>query len=278
MKLKTLHQWLETTLESQTPSWKSEARLLLCHFLDMAPIDLLMEKEKVLADDLIDQIRQAASRRISGEPLQYILGVQYFMNLPFIVNRNVLIPRPETEVLVEWIASKVKAGDRVLDIGTGSGAIAVSLAFTNRTLSITATDISKDALDVALENAKENGVESQVRFLQGDLFEPVKHERFNIIVSNPPYIPEGDAGDLMVEVTGHEPHQALFAGEDGLDLYRRIIPQAMDFLEHEGVLVFEAGHDQSEAIMDMFREFGYEDIGVFEDLCEVPRFIYGKKA
>lgn len=278
MKLKTLQRWLEETLEPQTASWKAEARILLCHLLDMAPIDLLMEKERELHEDVITQIKQAAFRRITGEPLQYILGVQYFMNLPFSVNKSVLIPRPETEVLVEWISSRVKDGDKVLDIGTGSGAIAVSLASMNPTLEIIATDISFDALCVAKENAKTNAVDGQIRFLQGDLFKPIGDIKFNLIVSNPPYIPEGDAAGMMIEVTGHEPHQALFAGKDGLDIYRRMIPDALAFLEVGGLLVFEAGHDQAEAIMNLFHDSGYVDVGCFKDLCEVPRFIYGKKA
>lgn len=277
--------WLEQALESITPSYKAEAKLVMTSVLNCSPLDLLIEKEKRLSEAEWARIQQIADRRSFHEPLQYILGEQGFMGHLFAVSPDVLIPRPETETLVEWVIARLeerieKAGSdrmvRVLDIGTGSGAIAVSIARAVSKAEVVGVDISEAAVKTAEYNARKNGITERVTFGVSDLFSAVSKEmRFDIIVSNPPYIPETDRETLQREVRLFEPEMALFGGEDGLDFYRKIIPDARAYLVPGGILVFEAGYNQMPEIEAMFAAFGYGGIGHFEDLCGIPRFIYG---
>jgi release factor glutamine methyltransferase len=255
-------------------------------------------------------------RRLRGEPIQYITGACEFYGLPFRVTPAVLIPRPETEHLVEkalavamnfrapsirrslpdgwesdpapisnnmgapsirrtlpdgWEATKAESPVRILDIGTGSGAIAVALAYALPQAHITAVDLSPATLDVARANAEQNGVASRIRFLEGDLLAPVEGERFDLIVSNPPYVPEADRASLAVEVREHEPPLALFAGEEGLAIYRRLIPAAAGALVPGGFLVLEIGYGQSDAVRDLLAFSGFHDIVLAADLQGIPR-------
>lgn len=202
------------------------------------------------------------------------------MGLDFSVDDTVLIPRPETEVLVEWVLGRIQSikNPKVLDVGTGSGAIAISIARLNTWTDVYASDISSPALEKAKHNAVLNHVSGKIHFIESNLFVDVTEKDFDLIVSNPPYIPAVDINGMQKEVALYEPHLALFGGEDGLDFYKRIIPEALSFLKDGGTLVFEAGHDQAEAIEAMLVSAGYEDVNHFSDLCGVPRFIYGKKA
>ncbi|MDN5351658.1 MAG: release factor glutamine methyltransferase [Clostridiales bacterium] len=277
--------WLEQALESITPSYKAEAKLVMTSVLNCSPLDLLIEKEKRLSEAEWARIQQIADRRSFHEPLQYILGEQGFMGHLFAVSPDVLIPRPETETLVEWVIARLEeriekaVSDRmvrVLDIGTGSGAIAVSIARAVSKAEVVGVDISEAAVKTAEYNARKNDITERVTFGVSDLFSAVSKEmRFDIIVSNPPYIPETDRETLQREVRLFEPEMALFGGEDGLDFYRKIIPDARAYLVPGGILVFEAGHNQMPEIEAMFVAFGYGGIGHFEDLCGIPRFIYG---
>ena len=168
-------------------------------------------------------------RRATGEPIQHITGETEFYGLPFRVTPDVLIPRPETEHLVEHVIALAAQfhSPRIVDVGTGSGAIAIALAHALNEAQLTAIDISDSALAIARENAERNGVASRIRFHEGNLLEPVAGERFDVVVSNPPYVPTSDRDTLSVEVRSFEPALALFAGEDGLDLYRQLIPAAL---------------------------------------------------
>ena len=185
-------------------------------------------------------LRALIVRRRAGEPIQHITGETEFYGLSFRVNRDVLIPRPETEHLVEKaiaLAANFKSkSPRIVDVGAGSGAIAVTLALKLPAAEIYATEISAPALAVARQNAALNGVADRIRFLEGDLLNPVAGQQFEIVVSNPPYVPEGDRETLSVEVRDYEPAQALFAGSDGLEDYRRLIPAALDALVCGGFL------------------------------------------
>ncbi|MBM7561287.1 peptide chain release factor N(5)-glutamine methyltransferase [Fusibacter tunisiensis] len=277
MIIKALHQQVEFQLKHVTESWQFEAKTLLCHFLKLSFLDLIFNGKEEVAKTDIEAIESAVRRRLEGEPLQYILGTQAFMGLTFVVTHSVLIPRPETEVLVAWVIDQIKPSDTVLDVGTGSGAIAISIAKKSPVQKVYAVDISEKALEVARLNADRLEVSSQIEFYQGDLLEPIEEKTFDLIVSNPPYIPEKDAEILMREVVAHEPGLALFGGVDGLDFYRRLIPEALKCLKPGGLLVFEAGHDQSDQIVKMMLLSGYVDVGTFKDLCDIPRFIYGKK-
>ena len=218
-------------------------------------------------------------RRSQGEPIQYITGETEFYGLPFRVTLDVLIPRPETEHLVEKVielAAQFK-NPHIVDVGTGSGAIAVALAHelarAQLQAQVTAIDLSSQALKIAEENARRNGV--YLRFLQGDLLAPVAGERFEIIVSNPPYVPSEDRASLSIEVRDHEPALALFAGEDGLEVYRRLIPAALEVLTPGGFVALEIGSDQSPAIAALLGDAGFEQIEFLPDLQGILRVACG---
>ncbi len=207
---------------------------------------------------------------IKGKPIQYIIGMQEFMNIDFIVNENVLIPQPDTECLVEEtikIATKMEK-PRILDLCTGSGAIAVSISKYVKEAKITATDISKEALQVAVENDRDNKID----FIQADLFENIE-KKFNIIVSNPPYIKTEEIKSLSKEVQ-NEPQLALDGGKDGLDFYRKIIQEAPNYLETNGYLCLEIGEDQKEEVTKLIQASGkYREILHYKDLENHDRVI-----
>ena len=212
-------------------------------------------------------------RRFEGEPMQYICGETEFYRLPFHVNRDVLIPRPETELLVEKAVELTPAvrRPRMLDVGTGSGAIAIALAHEWPDAVVTAVDISAAALDVARRNAVRTGFADRIRFLQSDLLEAVADERFDIVVSNPPYVPETDRESLSVEVRDYEPAQSLFAGADGLDGLRRLIPAAFAALLSGGFVALEIGYGQQAAVNALLAGAGFREIEFTADLQSIPR-------
>jgi release factor glutamine methyltransferase len=218
-------------------------------------------------------------RRLSGEPIQYILGETEFYGLPFRVNPAVLIPRPETELLVEEALKRAAqfAHPRVVDVGTGSGCISIALAAHLPNAAIATIDISSEALDLALQNAELNEAVDRVRFLQGDLLAPVAGEQFELIVSNPPYVPTTDRSSLSVEVRDHEPAMGLFAGDDGLDIYRRLIPTAYEALVPGGFLLLEIGYGQSASITALLTAAGFESIEILPDLQGIPRVICAER-
>lgn len=197
----------------------------------------------------------------------------------FRVNRDVLIPRPETEHLVEKAMALAAefARPRIVDVGTGSGAIAVALAHALPFAQITSTDISTAALAVAKDNAARNGVADRMRFLEGDLLGPVKGEQFDIVVSNPPYVPESDRNTLHEEVRDYEPAQALFAGEDGLDIYRRLIPAAFGAIVPGGFVALEIGYGQQETIRALLKGAGFDSVEFIDDLQSIPRVAVARR-
>ncbi len=240
----------------------------------------------VHADDSIDSNIQSAfeilvARRVAGEPIQYILGETEFFRLPFTVTPDVLIPRPETEHLVEEVIRLTQNFSQgvplaIADIGTGSGAIAVAIAHALPQARIAAIDISWSALAIAKRNAELNGVVDRIEFLQGDLLSPIAGRRFSIIASNPPYVPLADWDTLSTEVRDYEPHSALFAGSDGLDIYQRLIPTARDLLVPEGWLVMEIGYKQLSAVHKLLSASGYSDAHFLEDYRGFPRIVTGR--
>lgn len=219
--------------------------------------------------------RQLVARRAAGEPMQYIIGSTEFFALPFSVGPGVLIPRPETEHLVEEVirlAGMMQTNQlRIADIGTGSGIIAVALAHALPNAKIYAVDLSPEALHIARKNAERNGVAERIRYHEGDLLEPLADERFHLIASNPPYIPSVDHDSLAVEVREHEPHVALFAGGDGLAVYRRLIPEAGEHLHPGGWLVMEIGFGQQADITGLLEMHGYSHIRFVTDYEGIPR-------
>jgi release factor glutamine methyltransferase len=219
------------------------------------------------------ELSALVERRRAGEPIQYIIGETEFYGLPFRVTPGVLIPRPETEHLVEKVIEL--AGrflePHIVDVGTGSGAIAITLAHHLPQASITAIDLSPAAIAIASENATMNNVSARIRFLQGDLFAPVAGELFDIVVSNPPYVPYADRDSLAIEVRDYEPALALFAGGDGLDIYRRLIPDAFSALAPGGHVALEIGFGQSVAVGELLTRSRFEEIEFVADLQAIPR-------
>ncbi len=267
----------------------NETELLFTEILNCNRPDLYLNKDLHLDKEKSAFISSALKRRISGEPIQYILGKTEFMGLEFKVNNNVFIPRPETEILVEMAikyitkspclsgrqASHQVTSFNILDIGTGSGCIAISLNKFLPNARISAVDISDQALGVAKENAMLNNVSSRINFIQGDLFNTygLTPNTYGLIISNPPYIPTLDIAKLQPEIN-HEPIIALDGGPDGLEIYRKIISQAQDYLKEGGFLIMEMGFNQREAIKNIFKKYKYfEIIEVVKDYHNIDRVI-----
>jgi release factor glutamine methyltransferase len=255
-----------------------DAETLLLHALRQNRAWLLAHGDDGAPDDVA--YLSLVARREAGEPIQYITGSSEFFGLPFSVGPGVLIPRPETEHLVEEVlrlaGSLVDQELYIADLGTGSGIIAVALAHALPKAHIAAVDLSPQALLVARENAGSNQVAGRIEFFEGDLLAPVAGRRFSIVASNPPYVPLTDRDSLSVEVREHEPHGALFAGEDGLDIYRRLIPEAREHLLPGGWLVMEIGYGQRDAIETMLQSNGYAETHFVEDYQRIPRVAAGR--
>jgi release factor glutamine methyltransferase len=252
---------------------RQDAEALLLHVVRCERAALLVRWNEVLVAEEAAGYLALVERRLAGEPIQYITGETEFYGLPFHVTRDVLIPRPETEHLVEKaleVAVRFQA-PRIVDVGAGSGAIAVTLACKLPQAAVTAIDLSSPALAIARQNAERNGVSGRIRFLRGDLLAPVPEEQFEIVVSNPPYVPAGDRASLAVEVREYEPALALFAGGDGLDVYRRLIPAAFAALAPGGFLAIEIGYGQSPAIGKLMMDSGFEHTEFVPDLQNIPR-------
>jgi len=258
---------------------RRDAESLLLHLLGKNRAWLMAH----LKDDFggCTAIRYASllDRRQKGEPIQYITGEAEFYGLPFRVTRDVLIPRPETEHLVEKVLDLAAqfTSPRIVDIGTGSGAIAVALASKSPHAQVTAIDLSGSAIELARENAERNGVALRIRFLQGDLLAPVVGQEFDIVVSNPPYVPVTDRPSHSVEVRDHEPSLALFAGPDGLDVYRRLIPAAFAVLSPGGFLALEIGYGQSPDLRALLTASGFRQIEFTPDLQGILRVAVGRR-
>ena len=245
-----------------------EARLLLAFSLEIKVEKLLLKKECSLRE--YSKYMQIINKRASGIPYAYIVGHKEFMKLDFEVNKNVLIPREDTEILVQEVINLNKK--KILDMCTGSGCIAVSLAKYIKDSEVTAVDISEKALTIAKLNAKKNEVD--VKFIKSNLFEEVE-DKFDVIVSNPPYIKTADLEALQTEVK-NEPLKALDGGETGLFFYKKIIKQAVNYLNENGILIFEIGFDQAEDVCKLLNENGYKDIEVIKDLSGNDRVIKAK--
>ena len=267
-----LRRWEEALVQGPHPERaRRDAETLLLHAMGKTRAWLLGH----YADEAADEAGLATLllRRLRGEPIQYITGQTEFYGLPFRVAPGVLIPRPETEHLVEE-ALRLAANlptPNILDIGTGSGAISVALAHALPQASVTTVDISPDAIAMARENAALNGVEDRIRFLEGDLLGPVAGMRFERVLSNPPYVPLEDLATLAAEVREHEPHSALFAGRDGLEIYRRLIPAAREHLVAGGWLLLEIGYGQQPALHSLLEVSGYAQIHFLPDYQGIPR-------
>ncbi|MBQ8733905.1 MAG: peptide chain release factor N(5)-glutamine methyltransferase [Anaerotignum sp.] len=257
-----------------------EAELLLEKAAGLNRTALFLRGEEVLSEEVLTVYEGYLSEREQGRPTQYILGEWEFMGLPFHVGEGVLIPRGDTEVLVETILEKQQSEPikSILDIGTGSGCIPVSLGHYGKFEKIMAVDISPKALGYATKNAAENRV--SIDFYESDLFTNIPSEwkgRLDAIVSNPPYIPKKDIAELMTEVKDFEPMNALDGGEDGLDFYRAIVEQGREWLKDGGWLFFEIGYDQGKDLRNLLKEFGYTEVEIRQDLAGLDRVAMGRK-
>lgn len=249
-----------------------DARLLLEEVCGTDRNTLLVHGDRAVTEEEEIQFRIFIERRSTHEPLQQITGWQEFMGLRFSVTEDVLVPRQDTETLVEEVMRYLRDGMEILDVCTGSGCILLSLLRYSNGCRGVGCDISEKALAVAGQNAKELGISAQ--FIQSDLFESIEG-RFEYIVSNPPYIRKDMIPTLMEEVRDHEPLIALDGGEDGLDFYRKITREATEHLYSGGMLFFEIGYDQGEAVKLLMEEEGYEEVTVSQDLAGLDRVVYG---
>jgi len=257
------------------PSGRRDAQLLLLRILQRDGAWLLAHPEATLNDEQAGRYNEWLDRRERREPVQYIVGEQEFYGLGLNVTPDVLIPRPETEHLVEAAlahASRDRAV-RICDVGTGSGAIAIALAHHLPLAEVTAVDKSTEALAVARANAERHGVASRVRLVHSDLLGAIRNERFDMIVSNPPYVANSEL--LEAQVRLYEPQQALYAGPTGLEVYRRLIPAARQALVDDGWLLLEIGHGQRDAVSALL--VGWNGVAFLNDLQSIPRVAIARR-
>jgi len=247
-----------------------KVKLLLAEITESSLPSLLLDKDKYLTPEQSSSFELCLQRLVRHEPIQYILGKAEFYGLTLQVNEHVLIPRPETEGLVEWVFLQNRGQQNILDIGTGSGAIAIALKHLNPDYRLSATDISSAAVRLAQSNAGQLGL--TITFYQADLFPP-KPAIFDVIVSNPPYISTSEYMGLDDEVQLYEPKLALIAGKDGLSVYRRILAQAKQFLKPGGRIYLEIGETQAKDIADIALKHGFKTVDMKQDLAGRDRYL-----
>ena len=266
----------ERLREEKIADASSDAAILLECVTGVTKNDIYIHPDKNVSDEDVERLNGLLPLRINHKPVQYITGTAQFMGLEFTVDERVLIPRFDTEILVEEGMKLGLSGLKILDLCTGSGCILLSLLHYSHDCTGTGTDISRGALEVARLNADRLGIDAM--FLESDLFEGLKtDDKYDLIVSNPPYIRSDVIPTLMEEVKDHEPMIALDGSADGLMFYRRIISEAPAFLHNEGVLMVEIGYDQGEDVSRLFEEAGYEDVSVIRDLGGLDRVVKGMR-
>lgn len=267
------------------PTPQLDAEVLLCYILQKERIFLHMYPEKEISQEICQKFWDIVEKRKKRMPIQYIINTQQFMGLDFYVNEDVLIPRGDTEVLINEVIEiynreKENKEVKILDIGTGSGAITISLAKYINMSNLYSIDISNKALEVAKRNATTNEVENKIQFFLGSMFEPLAgkdlERSFDFIVSNPPYIPTNEVVGLEDQVKKFEPKLALDGGEDGLDFYRHIVESAPRFLKEGAWLMFEIGYNQAADLKDIMEKRGFREVLVIKDLSGLDRVVRGK--
>lgn len=279
----TIHEALSIAvkkLECKAKTPLLDSQVLLSKVLNKDRLYLIVNREKILTDKEYREYNEMIDKRALGVPVQYLTNNQEFMGLDMYVEEGVLIPRPDTEVLVEKVINSMDNTKRynIVDIGTGSGAITVTLAkyFINST--IYSIDISKKAINIGRKNADRHDVFFRIKFLEGSLFEPLDNinikGKIDILVSNPPYIPSDDIEKLQIEVSKYEPRLALDGGEDGLDFYRKIIDKAPEYLRKDGFIAMEVGHDQAEKVVELMnKKRCYYNVEITRDLAGIERVV-----
>ncbi|MEH6991285.1 peptide chain release factor N(5)-glutamine methyltransferase [Neobacillus drentensis] len=268
-------QWASSFLKKAKRD-ENAGELLLRHITGMSRSQLFANVRDDLLDSQWGEFEQAVHEHMKGTPVQYIIGSEEFYGRKFIVNEEVLIPRPETEELVYETLKRINKQElKVVDIGTGSGAIAITLKLEQPLLSVYASDIAEESLKIARENATKLGAE--IEFIQGDLLQPFRGQSFDVVISNPPYIPVSDIETMSEVVTEHEPHRALFAGEDGLDFYRRFMVELPEVIAPSALVGFEIGAGQGEAVADLFKKaFVNVEVEILNDINGKDRMIFAE--
>ncbi|SCX74846.1 peptide chain release factor N(5)-glutamine methyltransferase [Alkaliphilus peptidifermentans] len=262
-----------------------DAEVILCNIMNFERIQLHIYPEREISQEICRKFWELVEKRLNRMPIQYIINRQEFMGLDFFVEEGVLIPRGDTEILVEEVIRLYGeffkgTNGTILDIGTGSGAITVTLAILIKNSIVFSIDISHKALAIAKKNAKNHGVDHKINFLQGNLLDPLLNKgfekTFHFIVSNPPYIPTETVKGLSSQVKDYEPELALDGGEDGLDFYRKIVNESPKYLINKGWLVFEIGYDQGEAVSRLMDEAGFSKVEIIKDLAGLDRVVKGE--
>ncbi len=273
-----LIEWTTKYFERhEVPTPRLDAELLLGHLLQKSRLQLYLSFEMPVFQDALSKFRGLIKKRIAHTPVSYLTNHKEFMSLDFYVDPRVLIPRPETETIVETVLQQQKDPCRFVDIGTGCGAIAISFGHHRPDWELIATDFSTEALEVAQQNAFTHNCADRLTFLQGDLFEPLQElsdSRFDWIASNPPYVSTDEASTLPPDIRKHEPKIALFAGVDGLDIIRRIVTDAPQFLNPQGKLILEIGYNQSYTVQDLIRsQPAYKRCEIIKDYSGIERVV-----
>jgi len=262
---------------SETP--RLDADLLLAEVLDLDRVELYARFDTVVDDSDRAAFRELVKRRAAGEPVAYLIGRKSFWQMEFAVDDSTIIPRPETEVLVEEALEYLPADEplTVVDIGTGTGAIALAVAKERPAYDLVATDDSEETLALARHNANRLGYDDQIDFHHGDLFEalPADRQPVDAVISNPPYVPEGDR-DIGIEVRAHEPDHALFGGSDGLDILERLVEQSPEVVVEGGWLFVEIGAHQGDAVVERFEAAAYDEVAVRRDYGDHDRVVRGR--
>lgn len=279
-----LLEWTTGYFEKHNiPNPRLDAEVLLGHILEKSRLKLYLDFDMPVYQEHLSVFRELIKRRIALTPISYLINRKEFMSLDFYVDERVLIPRPETEFIVDTILkTNSDTPQRILEIGTGSGVIATTLAVNEPEWEIIATDICQDALDVAKKNRDAHECTDRISLLHGDLFDPIQElntSNFNWIVSNPPYVMSCDNNDLSPDVREHEPHIALFAGEDGLSIIRRLISESPSYLDPGGKLIFEIGDTQGNPVRALINEHPvYDDSQIIKDYSGKERVVVASLA
>ena len=252
-----------------------DARILTAFAIGIPISELSLKLNELVSDQIISKLEKLILRRIDREPISKILGRREFWGRSFSINENVLDPRPDTETLIDFVIEKPVTS--VLELGTGSGAIAVTLACEWKHAHLTAVDISEDAISMAKINAEKFNVQNKIHFLKSDWFETVRGS-FDLIISNPPYIGLVEQDEIAAEVIKYDPEIALFAGRDGLEAYKKIIPNLAKFLKPDGLVVLETGASQSNQVKNMMNAVGFIDAKIVKDLSGKDRLVAAKLA
>ncbi|MDH3608837.1 MAG: peptide chain release factor N(5)-glutamine methyltransferase [Gammaproteobacteria bacterium] len=274
MNLKEAVEYAATTLTSISASAKLDAQLLICHACNIEQTKIITYPEQTLNEQQLELFTSALNRRKNGEPLAYITGRKEFWSLEFTVSEHVLIPRPETELLIELNLNEVSntKAPRILDLGTGSGAISISVAKEREDAKIVATDISSQALEIAKKNAEKHNAE--ITFIKSSWYENLAEETFDAIICNPPYIAKDDP-DLDKHVYKHEPGKALISDKNGLKDLELVIAGAKEYLSSTGYLAVEHGFQQANKVQQLFDQHGFMSIQTHKDLAGLDRATKG---